>query len=232
MSLSIEKYREEHGDEGGGLCPHCLAAVGRFDHFCPECARPITAHASTGPLEQVYAAGSAYRGAVDGSPRFVVVLGLWLVFAPGIVVSCLMTLAAAGALMAWMESAGGDSRFHGEPLIVTRHVTLDAVATIGAPLLGLAVVALQVIILWKVTGRYVASRADLAVVEDPEVEDDVLAKEALSYLSEEEEAAIERVEEPVARRMDPLIALGLIVLIVGLVVVSLALIGPEFFPAG
>lgn len=231
MSISIEKYRQEHGDEGGGLCPHCLAPVGRFDHFCPKCARPITAHAATDPFGQVLSAGAVYRGAVDSAPRFVIVLGMWLIFAPGVVVASLMTLGAIGSLIRWLTEPVGRGHAHGGAIEVTQVVTGADLMTVGAPLLGMVVVLLQVVILWKVTRRYLAARP-AAEVEDPELEDDLLAKEALSYLSEEETSAIERVESPEPKRLDPVIALGLIVLIVGLLSLTIAMIGPEFFPAG
>ncbi|MCG8510749.1 MAG: hypothetical protein MI741_16120 [Rhodospirillales bacterium] len=79
-----------HENEPGPLCLHCLSTVGALDHFCPNCAAPITAHASIDSLGQVYAAGRAYREAASERPRFIVVLGLWLIFAPQIPVLALV----------------------------------------------------------------------------------------------------------------------------------------------
>jgi hypothetical protein len=68
-------------DIGSPLCPHCLAPIGQFDHFCPKCSNPITSHASIDPMGQVYAYGSMLHKAISSSssrPKFIVVLGMWL----------------------------------------------------------------------------------------------------------------------------------------------------------
>lgn len=81
------------------LCPHCIEPIGPFDHFCPACGRPITGHASTDPLGQVFAAGEAYRSAIDRAPRRPIVLvGMWLIFAPSIVVIAMGPVAIVRAL--------------------------------------------------------------------------------------------------------------------------------------
>ena len=117
------------------VCPHCIQPIGRFDHFCPHCGGPVTAHASIDPLGQVYAAGHGYRSATSGRPRFVVLLGMWLIFGPQLAVF-LYVLCALCCGPRGDVTAGG--------------------------ILGLAVVfglgALYAAILWKVTSRYLASR--------------------------------------------------------------------------
>jgi hypothetical protein len=83
------------------VCPHCIEPISRFDHFCPHCTRPVTAHASTDPLGQVFAQGSAYRRAAWGEspPRLVIVLGIWFIFAPPLVVQLSALTAFAVSLV-------------------------------------------------------------------------------------------------------------------------------------
>ncbi|WP_348547567.1 hypothetical protein [Chthoniobacter sp.] len=38
--------------------------------------------AAVDPMQHIYAEGFAYRSAVDGPPRFIVLFGMWLLFAP------------------------------------------------------------------------------------------------------------------------------------------------------
>ncbi len=118
------------------VCPHCLEPVSELDHFCPKCLGPITAHASIGPMEQVYSYGRMCQRATSGKPRFVVVLGMWLIFGPMVLFpSVLLALGASGHL----------GQFQGAGLV------LDMVAL--ALIVGLIV--LYAAILWKVTSRYV-----------------------------------------------------------------------------
>jgi len=82
------------------LCPHCMTPVGPFDHFCPKCAGPVTAIASMDPMGQIYSAGRAYRlAATDKKPKGVVVLGMWLIFAPALVSILFWALFIVSALL-------------------------------------------------------------------------------------------------------------------------------------
>lgn len=73
---------DESSDRDQPLCPHCVTAIDRHAHFCPACGGPLTSHASTDPLGQVYAEGYAFRQAVAGRPGVMVLAGVWLIFAP------------------------------------------------------------------------------------------------------------------------------------------------------
>jgi len=80
-------HQEPHtddSDQGSPVCPHCLAAIDTLDHFCPRCGGPVSAHASIDPLGQVYSAGHLYRRATSSPPKFITVLGMWLIFGPQI----------------------------------------------------------------------------------------------------------------------------------------------------
>ena len=145
--------RRQEPDIGTPVCPHCLAPVGRFDHFCPKCLGPITAHAAIDPLGQVYSAGHVYRSAMSRRrPRLIVVLGMWLIFAPQVpylawgfflIVSELLALRRAhpDGLGGWLFRPGND--------VIGSLLKLFLVG-------GLAV--LYSAILWKATSRYLASR--------------------------------------------------------------------------
>ena len=69
-------------DDAEPRCPHCIGPLGPNDDFCKSCGGPVTSHASIDPLGQIYATGYAYRQAVSGRPRKIVVLGMWLIFGP------------------------------------------------------------------------------------------------------------------------------------------------------
>lgn len=66
------------------ICPNCLTANAEQAHFCIQCAAPLSAHAAIDPLGQVYAAGYIYQKAAGKPTRFIMVLGMWLIFAPQI----------------------------------------------------------------------------------------------------------------------------------------------------
>ena len=53
--------------------------------FCRRCGAPIGFISTIGPLETAYAEGFAYRQAVQGRPKFIVVVGIWLIFFPVLV---------------------------------------------------------------------------------------------------------------------------------------------------
>ena len=66
-------------------------------------------------MEHLYAEGTAYRKAVEGRPKFVVFLGVWLIFFPGLLGCLFVMLAifsgliggAAGLISFWVSCALG-----------------------------------------------------------------------------------------------------------------------------
>lgn len=68
------------------VCPHCLASITERDHFCPKCAGPITAIASTDPIGSIHATGWVYINAADRPTRLLHVIGMWLLFGPHLIV--------------------------------------------------------------------------------------------------------------------------------------------------
>jgi hypothetical protein len=76
------------------LCVSCLFPNDPMANFCTECGAPLSSYAATGPFESLFAEGHLYRRAVEQPHRFVVVLGIWILFGT----AALMGLAV---LLAW-----------------------------------------------------------------------------------------------------------------------------------
>lgn len=78
------------------LCPNCLASIGKLTHFCPACGAPISAYASTDPLGRVHAEGFALRNATRSPNRPIVLIGIWMLFAPS---ACVLLLIGISTLL-------------------------------------------------------------------------------------------------------------------------------------
>ena len=63
------------------LCVSCMFPNEPQAHFCTKCGAPLTSYAATGPFESMFAEGHVYRQAAERPHRFIVVLGIWLIFA-------------------------------------------------------------------------------------------------------------------------------------------------------
>jgi len=70
------------------LCPGCIAENGRFADFCHNCGMPISSFATMDPLKHIYAQGWMYRKACSGRTSPIIVIGMWLIFAPTLFVTC------------------------------------------------------------------------------------------------------------------------------------------------
>lgn len=87
------------------LCPHCMEPVDPLAHFCAACGGPVGAFASIDPMGQVYSAGHAYRSATSRPTKFIVVLGVWLIFAPQLIILLFVAIS-----ILWSMFRYGDSR--------------------------------------------------------------------------------------------------------------------------
>ena len=89
-------------DSGQSLCPKCLRPIFRdTDHFCPDCGVPLTVQATTNPTDQILAEGFAYREASNHPDKPIVVIGIWLLWAPqllGILVIGIAIVMHAGSI--------------------------------------------------------------------------------------------------------------------------------------
>lgn len=88
------------------LCLQCLAANVPTAHFCGECGAPLSPYAATAPFESLLAEGHAWRRATGNPRRLVVVLGMWLLFAPMVAGSVwLLAMGREAGVQAWAAAA-------------------------------------------------------------------------------------------------------------------------------
>jgi len=64
------------------LCPNCLTGNVEGSNFCSSCGGPLSAYAAIGPWEHIFAEGHIYRKATEHPNRFIIVLGIWVIFGP------------------------------------------------------------------------------------------------------------------------------------------------------
>ncbi|MDB6024405.1 MAG: hypothetical protein JWM68_628 [Verrucomicrobiales bacterium] len=62
------------------LCLSCMFPNDPDVHFCAKCGAPMTSYAAIGPVEQLLAEGHGYRQAAERPRKFIVVLGVWIIF--------------------------------------------------------------------------------------------------------------------------------------------------------
>ena len=79
--MSTESDTRSHPDDGV-ICPKCLLSNSPAAAFCAECGAPIGMIATTDPIQHIHAEGFAYRAAIDGPPSRIVLIGMWMLFAP------------------------------------------------------------------------------------------------------------------------------------------------------
>jgi len=76
MTSDSEPHEELH------LCISCLASNEPEAHFCKKCGAPLDSYSATAPFERTLAQGFAFRAAVTGKPKLIVVIGMWILFFP------------------------------------------------------------------------------------------------------------------------------------------------------
>jgi hypothetical protein len=84
--MSSETPQDSPGLDEKQLCISCLAPNDPSAHFCAKCRAPLSSYASTGPVEHLFAEGTVYRQAAQRPRKFIVVLGVWLIFCPMILI--------------------------------------------------------------------------------------------------------------------------------------------------
>ena len=109
-------------------CVSCMTQNRQEDAFCQKCGYPIGATANLDPLQTIQTEGLLLRKALEGRPKPIVLLGVWILFLPVLLVG------AGGAIYFVMNPRGyADVIFFGA-------------------LLGLAYLAF--IVLYRVTKNY------------------------------------------------------------------------------
>jgi hypothetical protein len=64
------------------ICLHCAAELTGHEHFCAKCGCPVTPMAASLPYESILARGFAAREGSSRPRKFIVVLGMWIMFGP------------------------------------------------------------------------------------------------------------------------------------------------------
>jgi len=115
------------------LCPACLAQNLPTARFCWKCDAPLDGLAVFGPLEQTRAQRFIFHRAATGPSGLLVVLGVWVLFAP----------MALGSLL----------------LALPFHPTLGGFAAVGlGAAASLLLAVLSGALVWRVTANYVRRR--------------------------------------------------------------------------
>ena len=84
---------EQISDVRTFVCFSCMQPNEYGRQFCKFCNAPISQTTSNDPLQIAYGEGLAYRKAIEGKPKLIVVIGVWIIFFPTFVVSALAVLA-------------------------------------------------------------------------------------------------------------------------------------------
>lgn len=86
------------------LCPSCLKPNKRFAAFCESCGSPIGTTATLDPIQTIHTQGHLFRKALDGPPKPVVLIGMWIMFLP-------MLVGSIYAAVRLIQSGGGMANF-------------------------------------------------------------------------------------------------------------------------
>lgn len=86
-TLSGDFEAEENADSEAMVCPNCLAANDPEEPFCRGCGAPVGLVSTLDPVQKILAEGYAYRQAVDGPPKRIILIGIWILFLPQILVA-------------------------------------------------------------------------------------------------------------------------------------------------
>ena len=140
MADSERVLSQSEIDAGPVVCPHCLAGNAEGRDFCHRCVTPLTAHAEIDPMGQIYAQGDAFRKAVSGPPKKIVMVGMWLIFGPA-----LMTV------IAFLYGTTSDLLREGRNGIDVKTASAAALVFIASTAGSL----LYVLILFRLTRNYV-----------------------------------------------------------------------------
>lgn len=76
-------------------CPSCMAPNLVAAAYCDNCNMPLSAYASLDPIGVISVEGHLLRKSISIKPKFVVVLGVWILFFPMFVLSFFGTITLA-----------------------------------------------------------------------------------------------------------------------------------------
>jgi len=85
-----ESQSEVVEDFENELCIHCCEANAPLVKFCRHCRAPLHPLAAFNPYERVYATGFIWRAAVNKPNNRMVLIGMYLYFAPALLVQAFL----------------------------------------------------------------------------------------------------------------------------------------------
>ncbi len=121
-------------------CPSCQTVNEDYRALCQKCGAPFSTFGTLDPIHHIHAEAQVLRGAIEGRPRVVVLLGIWLLIFP-----------------IWVLGAGS-----AVALVVYRRQSSDVVFF----WLAFAVACFTGVILYRVTKNYLTKRAPLDDADD------------------------------------------------------------------
>lgn len=77
-------------------CISCLTQLKRSESFCHECGAPVGVTATLDPLQAIRAEGFLFRRALEGRPKLIVLVGIWLLYLPVLVISAIAAVYIIG----------------------------------------------------------------------------------------------------------------------------------------
>jgi hypothetical protein len=114
------------------VCPNCLKPSPALQAYCPSCGMPMGMFAATDPMQAIQSSGWAYRRALRGRSGRLVLLGMWVIFAPTMI-------ALAGSAIE----------------IIRSEAVLESLVPM---VLGFGLAAIYVTILYRLTRNHVRER--------------------------------------------------------------------------
>ncbi|MCA9078678.1 MAG: hypothetical protein KDA93_26875 [Planctomycetaceae bacterium] len=72
------------------VCPQCCHANPPTHHFCENCNAPLSAAAAILPSWRPWAEGALVRRAVRQTDSWLVLIGMWLLFAPSMLLTVIL----------------------------------------------------------------------------------------------------------------------------------------------
>lgn len=78
-----------HADESNEMvtCASCLAQNEAGESFCRECGAPVGPMTNLDPFQSIQTQGFLFRKSLEGKPKLIVLIGVWILHLPVLVVS-------------------------------------------------------------------------------------------------------------------------------------------------
>jgi hypothetical protein len=99
----------------GPVCPSCFAPVEDDFDYCPNCEAPLSQFSTVDPLKTIRSEGEMFRRGVR-APSILIVVGMWIIFLPGLLVAFMMLTEAGDARIPVTVAVGLMFWFYGSIL--------------------------------------------------------------------------------------------------------------------